>query len=123
MQLHTSLRTQTGFSLIEVMIALFLAGLVTTVLAASFMQSIYTQRLLAARAAIVVLAQGKLAELTVGSEQASSGEFPKPYSKYHWRSREETDNANNHFIILTIDWREGNVSPHQIIYKSYLRPE
>jgi prepilin-type N-terminal cleavage/methylation domain-containing protein len=111
-----------GYSLIEVLIALSLTGVVTAVLTTSFRQVIHTQQLLAGRVAALAIGQGKLAELENGSEPGSSGDFSEPYKKYSWYAKEETAEDEIKIISLTVEWKEG-FTKHQVSFKGYRDPE
>jgi len=89
---------------LEVLIALGLTGLLTTMAVAATLQVKNTQELLNGRVTAMVLGASKFAELQSGSEQASSGNFAEPYSGYRWYAHEETTENNVKRIIITINW-------------------
>ena len=99
-----------GYTLVEVILVLALAGLMVTSLSASFVQSVFIQKKLAGRLTAMVLGEGKLAELEQGSEPTNSGNFPKPYEKFTWVEQEETADDGTKVIHLTVEWRDLNVA-------------
>jgi len=105
-----------GFTLLEVIIALSLAGVVIAVLSGAMLQTVYTQKLLAGRGTALMLGQGKLAELEQNVDPNSSGEFTKPYQGYKWRAVEADDGAA---IILTVEWRNSYAKHQEIELRSY----
>ena len=118
---RNKLNKATGFTLLEVILALALAGIIIAVLATSFQQSTTTQRQLAGRVTAAVLGQGKLAELEHGSEAALSGDFLPPYQNYKWSAQEETVGEEMVLITLTLEWRDAYAALHQKVFKGYRR--
>jgi prepilin-type N-terminal cleavage/methylation domain-containing protein len=112
-----------GMTLLEVLAALVLAGIVLAVLQTSLAQSVFTQSSLSGRLAVISLGESKLAELEVGAEPASSGEFPAPYQKLSWRAFEETDNAGMIRITLTVEWRDPSGALRQKPFYGRRDPE
>jgi prepilin-type N-terminal cleavage/methylation domain-containing protein len=98
-----------GFTMIEVMLALVLAGLAIAVLGGAFAQATHLQKGLEGRTTAIALGQSKLAELEAGSEVGSSGDFPEPFREYHWNSQEEA-NGNGAKITLTVEWGDNRAS-------------
>ena len=103
-QVKSSLSFNSGFTLIEVLLALTLAGLIIGVLAGSFQQATVSQQILNGRVAAVTLGQGKLAEIVAGIEKASSGEFMVSGKKYRWVSQTEDVADGCTRIELTVEW-------------------
>jgi prepilin-type N-terminal cleavage/methylation domain-containing protein len=101
--------SDTGFTLIEVVLTLVLAGLAIAVLSKALLQSIYLQKVIDGRITAVVLGRSKLSELEAGSERDSSGEFPTPYQQFRWMATTEFKNGNNE-IRLTVKWGDSRAS-------------
>lgn len=114
-----------GFSLVEVLIALVLAGTVLSILASSFMQSAFTQQKIAGRVSAAIIGAGKLAELEQGSELSLSGDFLPPYQNYYWFASEETAPDDSVIITLTVEWKDGGSknNVHQIFFKGFRPPK
>jgi prepilin-type N-terminal cleavage/methylation domain-containing protein len=114
-----------GFSLLEVLVALTLAGTVLGILASSFIQSAFTQQKIAGRVTAAIIGAGKLAELEQGSELASSGDFLPPYQNYNWFAAEETAPDDTVIITLIVEWRDGgsNKNVHQIFFQGFRPPK
>ncbi len=114
----------TGFTLLEVLVALSLAGAGLAVLTESFMQSAFTQQKIAGRVAAMVLGSGKLVELERGNELALSGDFSKPYDNYIWSATEELAPDESVIITLTVAWKEGGrTDVHKISFKGFREPK
>jgi prepilin-type N-terminal cleavage/methylation domain-containing protein len=113
-----------GFTLLEVLVALSLAGAGLAVLAESFIQSAFTQQKIGGRVAAMVIGSGKLADLERGSELALSGDFSKPYDNYTWSATEEIAPDESVIITLTVEWKEGGRSDvHKISFKGFREPK
>ncbi len=97
-----------GFTLIEVIIALTLAGLAIAALAGTLSQAVYLQKSLEGRVNATTFGQGKLAELESGAENASSGDFILSNHKLRWSSREESVGNGFFKIYLTVEWGEDH---------------
>lgn len=110
-----------GFSLLEVLIALMLAGTVLTILATSFTQSAFTQQKISGRVIAAIIGAGKLAELEQGSELSLSGDFAEPYKNYNWFCAEETAPDDSVILTLIVEWRDGGAknNVHQIFLKGF----
>jgi len=113
--------SESGFSLLEVLLALMLAGLATAVLAFSYQQAAHLQKSIEGRIVASVLGNSKLAELQEGSEPLDSGSFPAPYQRYRWVAREETDENGRDLIVLTVQWGDGNHTAYQKVFQAYRR--
>ena len=111
-----------GFSLLEVLVAITITGLVITVLSGALIQNSRNQHLLEVRAVSQILGQGKLSEIISGGESGSFGDFTAPYDHYHWSTSEETLPDGYTKISLTVEWRDTSVS-HQTILIGYSHPE
>ncbi|HEX3046449.1 MAG TPA: prepilin-type N-terminal cleavage/methylation domain-containing protein [Bacillota bacterium] len=112
-----------GFTLIEVVVAITLAGLVTASIAGLFAQSAFTQHNVNQRVTALIIGAGKLAEIEYNSEQGSSGNFPAPYQSFNWFVYEETGDNDVKTLILTVEWKEGKGDqPRQVILRDYRRP-
>ncbi|MCL6589765.1 MAG: prepilin-type N-terminal cleavage/methylation domain-containing protein [Firmicutes bacterium] len=112
-----------GFTLIEVLVAITLAGLAAISMTRIFAQSAFIQHNISQKMTALVIGSGKLAELEYNSEPASSGNFPAPYDKYSWSVFEETGDNDVKTLILTVEWKEGKYDqPRQVILKGYRRP-
>lgn len=107
-RIQDKFKSQAGMTLLEVLLAIALTGVSATVLAASFIQAAYTREQLNGRVTAQVLGNGKLAELTGGSELGNSGVFFEPYQKFSWTSREEKTETGITVVFLTVEWRRGN---------------
>jgi len=114
-----------GFSLIEVLVAITLSGTILAVLVSSFMQSAFTQQKIAGRLVATIIGAGKLAELEQGSEMGLSGNFLAPYQDYQWYATEENASDDSVMISLTVEWKEGGISTnvHQMSFKSFRLPK
>jgi prepilin-type N-terminal cleavage/methylation domain-containing protein len=110
-----------GFSLLEVLIALVLAGTVLTILASSFIQSAFTQQKIGGRITAAIIGAGKLAELEQGSELSLSGDFLPPYQDYNWFASEETAPDESIILTLIVEWKDGGSGKnvHQIFLKGF----
>lgn len=114
-------RGESGFSLLEVLLALILAGTTTAVLAFSYQQAVHLQKSVEGRVTAAVLGGSKLAELQEGSEPLDAGVFPVPYQRYRWAAREEADGNGRELIVLTVQWGDGNGATYQREFKAYRR--
>jgi prepilin-type N-terminal cleavage/methylation domain-containing protein len=103
--------TNKGFTLVETIMAVTLAGLTIAVLATSFINAVHLQKILEGRVTVIVLGESKLAELIGESEKSGSDVFPKPYANYKWLSQEETCEDGSTKITLTVDWGDGHGGP------------
>jgi prepilin-type N-terminal cleavage/methylation domain-containing protein len=101
-------KEQSGFTLLETVAAVALAGLVIGILAQVLLQSTYTQKQLAGRVAAAVLGTGKLAELARGAESATSGVFPEPHRQYRWSCHTEKLGNGLEQLELEVEWSGQN---------------
>jgi prepilin-type N-terminal cleavage/methylation domain-containing protein len=101
-------KAQKGFTLLETIVAVALAGLALGVLTQVFVQSTYTQRQLAGRVMAVVLGTGKLGELACRADTSNSGVFPAPYQQYHWSFQTTTLDNGVEAQELVVEWSEIN---------------
>jgi len=92
---------QKGFTLLEVLLALSLAGLFFGIMGASLAQSAYTQKLLSGRITALVFGAGKLAELEAGGENLTAGVFSRANIAYKWQVS-ETTGENGDDLVLTV---------------------
>jgi prepilin-type N-terminal cleavage/methylation domain-containing protein len=99
---------QSGFTLLETIAAVSLAGLVIGILAQVLLQSTYTQKQLAGRVTATVLGLGKLAEQARGAESAASGVFPEPYRQYRWSCHTEKLGNGLEQLELEVEWSGQN---------------
>lgn len=99
---------QQGMTLLEVLLALALAGISAAVLSASFIHAVHTREQLNGRVTAQILGAGKLAELIAGSELGNSGTFPEPYQKYKWTAWEETEENGIRVIKITVEWKRNH---------------
>jgi prepilin-type N-terminal cleavage/methylation domain-containing protein len=104
--MRNRIKTQSGFTLLETITAVALAGLVIAVLAQVFVQSTYTQKQLAGRVTAVVLGTGKLNELVRQAETVTFGVFPTPYQQYRWACRTEIQAGGVEKLELVVEWSE-----------------
>ncbi|HEX3044735.1 MAG TPA: type II secretion system protein [Bacillota bacterium] len=112
-------RSGNGFTLVEILIALSLSGVMITIITASFLQSTHTARLLDGRVTAMVIGAGKLAEVEQGSERGDGGQFPPPYNAFTWKSIEMENEDGSTGITLRVDWRSGDGTTHQVSLKGY----
>jgi prepilin-type N-terminal cleavage/methylation domain-containing protein len=114
---------ENGFTLLEVLIAITITGLLIAVFADTFVQITQNQSLIKERVTAVMIGRGKLAELTYGSEVGLSGDFTEPYLKYHWTAAEESQVDGSKKIDITVKWRDGHGFSHQTKLVGYRYPE
>jgi prepilin-type N-terminal cleavage/methylation domain-containing protein len=110
---------QSGFTLLETITAVALAGLVIGILAQVLLQSTYTQKQLAGRVTAAVLGAGKLAELSHEAESGTSGTFPEPYSQYHWSCHTEPVGKGVKKLELEVEWSGQNGVSRKKIWQRY----
>ncbi len=108
--LRAKIKGSSGFTLIEVILALSLAGLMFAALSGSFAHTVHTQKLLSGRVTAIILGQGKLAELEAGAESGSSGEFPAPHDDFKWFAAEDSGDDGSVTITLTVEWGDEHGS-------------
>lgn len=101
-------KSESGFTLLETVAAVALAGLVLGVLAQVFLQCGFTQKQLEGRVTATVLGASKLNELAHNAEAAASGIFPKPYQQYRWNSQTERLSNGLEKIRLELEWGESD---------------
>lgn len=114
-----SQNNEQGYSLLEVMLALVLAGVGTAFMALSYQQAAHLQRLLEGRIVAEVLGSSKLAELEAGSELVSSGEFAPPYQQYTWSTQLDETQQGLPIVDLTVEWSGGYRDKHQKVLKGF----
>jgi prepilin-type N-terminal cleavage/methylation domain-containing protein len=112
-----------GFTLLEVLIAITITGLLITVFTGSFVQIVQSQSLLKDRMTAVIIGQGKLAELVYGSESGLSGDYGEPYQRYQWIAAEESLPDGSKKIDLTVKWRDSRGFFHQTVLGGFRYPE
>jgi prepilin-type N-terminal cleavage/methylation domain len=112
-----------GFTLLEVLIAITVSGLMIAVFANAFMQIGRSQHLLDERMTARVIGNGKMAEMLYGSEPGLSGEFAAPYQNFRWNAAEESLADGSTRIDLTVEWRDGLANPHQTRFVGYRCPQ
>jgi prepilin-type N-terminal cleavage/methylation domain-containing protein len=112
-------RTRSGFTLLETVAAVALAGLVIGILGQVLLQCTYTQKQLAGRVTAAVLGAGKLAELTRQAESGTFGEFPEPYRQYRWSCRTAALGNGIEKLELTVEWSGQNGVSRQRIWQRY----
>ena len=112
-----------GFTLLEVLIAITVTGLVITVFSNIIIQTTQSQRLLEERLTAAVIGRGKLAELICGGESGLSGDFAVPYQKFKWNASEESLTDGSVKITLTVEWRDGRDYSRQAGFTGYRYPE
>ena len=115
-------RRADGFTLLEVLVALTITGLMVSVLYTSFSQLTYHQQNLNSRMIALVFGESKLVEIEAGSELNSSGEFPEPYKNYHWNASEETA-LNGKMLTLTVEWRDIHTDVRRTVLTGYRKTE
>lgn len=115
-------KLQAGMTLLEVILALALAGLSAAVLGASFRQATHTREQLNGRVTAQILGAGKLAELTGGSELGNSGVFPEPYQKFNWVASEEKTETGLSVVSIAVEWKRGNTLSRKTL-QGYREPE
>jgi prepilin-type N-terminal cleavage/methylation domain-containing protein len=108
-----------GYSLLEVLVALALAGITTGAIVLAWQQSVYLQSRLDGRVTATVLGMSKLAELEAGAERLSSGEFPPPYDRYCWIAKEGSTEGGSTVVTLTIKWSGGNHHSQQKEFRGF----
>jgi prepilin-type N-terminal cleavage/methylation domain-containing protein len=120
MDLRPKVKRNQGFTLIEVVVAVTLAGLVTVSMAKLFAQAAFTQHNANGKVTALIIGAGKLAELEYNCEPASSGDFPAPYKRFSWIVYEESGENDVKTLILTVQWKEGPYDePRQVVLKEY----
>lgn len=117
------LKNESGFTLLEVVAVLALAGVMTAVIVNSFLQSSFTQQQLTGRLTAVMLGEGKLAELINNAEADRNAKFPEPYKDYSWSA--ETDTLDNGMtaVKVTVKWsgRDGKLRK-KVFQGTYCEP-
>jgi general secretion pathway protein I len=105
-------RPETGFTLLEVMVAVAIIGMSFVSLLASQSQSISIASIARFETVAAMLARHKLAEIQVdGFDELSggSGEFEDDFSEYHWQSEvtelteDETGIAGSDGLLKRVD--------------------
>ncbi|HEX3044527.1 MAG TPA: prepilin-type N-terminal cleavage/methylation domain-containing protein [Bacillota bacterium] len=119
---HNQDRTNAGFSLLEVLIAITITGLIISIISNALMQNGRNQKVLEERVTAQILGQGKLSEIIYGSESGSAGDFAAPYQKYHWYASSETLPDGYTKILLLLEWRDGRALLHQKTLIGYSHP-
>jgi type II secretion system protein I len=114
---------ETGFTLLEVLIAITITGLLIAVFTSAFVQITQNQSLLKERMTAVMIGRGKLAELIYGSEIGLSGDFAEPYQRYQWIATEESLSDGYQKIDFIVKWRDDRGFSHQTILVGYRYPE
>lgn len=112
-------KAENGFTLIETIAAVALAGLVLGVLAQVFLQCTYTQKQLEGRVTATILGASKLNELVNKAESAASGAFPKPYQQYQWTSQTESLPNGLEKVQLELKWSDSNGRSRSKILHQY----
>lgn len=112
-----------GFTLLEVLIAITITGLLIAVLSNALIQTNQGQHLLEERLTAVIIGGGKLAEIVYGSESGLSGDFAVPYQKFKWNASEESLQDGSTKINLTVEWRDNRAFLHQAGFIGYRYPE
>lgn len=74
-----------GFSLVEVLAALFLLGIAVLALAAAFDSTLGLKERGEDMTILSVLAQEKMEAVLTGSERAEEGDLERPWQDIHWR--------------------------------------
>ncbi len=121
-RIKNKFKSQSGMTLLEVVLTMALAGASASVLVATFMQAVHTQERLNGRVTAQILGAAKMAELTGGGEMGNSGVFSEPYQKYSWVAREEKTEAGASMIFLTVEWSRGDETA-QKTFRGYREPE
>lgn len=111
------LKNESGFTLLEVVAVLALAGLITAVITSSFLQSAFTQRQLIQRTTALILGEGKLAELLNEAELDTAAKFQEPFNNYSWSAQTEALGNGMIAVELTVKWSGGDGKPRQKIFK------
>jgi type II secretion system protein I len=112
-----------GFTLLEVLIAITITGAVIAVLSSALMQTNYNQHLYEQRFMAMMNGRGKLAELICGSDSGSSGDFKVFGTQYYWYASEDTLPDGYTKITLNVEWRDNHGSSHQTYLIGYRSPE
>jgi type II secretion system protein I len=112
-----------GFTLLEVLIAITVTGLVVAVLANALIQTTQGQHLLEERLTAAVIGRGKLAEIVCGGESGLSGYFTAPYEKFTWNASEESLADGYAKVTFTVEWRDGRGDFHRAGFTGYRYPE
>lgn len=116
-------RCTRGFTLIEVVAALILTGLVAIAIIGYFHQAAFIQEWLNGRVAAAIIGEGKLEEILVGAEDGVSGLFPPPYAGFSWSAREETMDDGAALVTVTVEWRDANAPLQKLSVQGYRDPE
>ena len=112
-----------GFTLLEVLIAITIAGAMIAILSSALMQTNQNQHLFQERFMAMINGRSKLAELIYGSESGSSGDFTVLRTQYHWYASEETLPDSYTKMTLEVEWRDNHGSSHQTYFTGYRSPE
>lgn len=74
-----------GFSLIEVLLAVFIMGLAVVALALSLESASGLRERDRDQTILPLLAREKMESIMAGEERAEEGDLPQPWSEIHWR--------------------------------------
>lgn len=109
-----------GFTLLEVMIALAIAGIALVTLLSLSNRSIGVNDRLQKITQATLLAQEKMSEIEAAAEggllqfTADEGEFEAPFQLYRWQlGFEETPLANVKMVMVRVLW--GNPSKNELV--------
>ena len=116
-------RRHRGFTLIEVVAALILTGLVAIAIIGYFHQAAFIQERLNGRVAAAIAGEGKLEEILAGAEEGASGFFSPPYAGFSWSAREETMDDGAVLVTVTVEWRDGNVPLQKLSVQGCREPQ
>ncbi len=111
-----------GFTLMEVLVAITVTGLMVSVFTAAFLHLTRVQQNLSGRITALIIGEGKLAELEQGSELYSSDEFPEPYRNFKWQATEESISSGK-LITLTVEWRDKDAVTRRTVLTGYRSSE
>lgn len=112
-----------GFTLLEVLIAITITGLVIAVLSNALIQNTQNQHLLQERQIALVLGRSKLSEIIYNSESGTFGIFDDPYKKFHWYASSENLPDGYAKITLSVEWRDVRARSHQTVLIGYSLPQ
>lgn len=112
---------QTGFSLVEVLAALFLLGIAVIALTVAFDSVLGLKVRGEDMTVFSVLAREKLEAVLSGAERAEEGDFPSPWQDIHWRLYR--DSSSEGLIVWRMRLTRRDDGERTLYQLSTARPE